>query len=42
VLFPELRNVYKENVERYGEFLAEDFLFELGNAAVLTVIRQNR
>lgn len=41
VMFPELRNVYKENVERYGEFLAEDFFLNYGNAAVLTVIRQN-
>jgi hypothetical protein len=39
-LFPELRAVYKENYERYGEFLCEEFFLQHGNAVVLQTIRQ--
>ena len=41
VMFPELRNEYKSNVDRHGVFLAEDFFLNYGNKAVLEVIRQN-
>ncbi|MEI6579208.1 MAG: hypothetical protein WCN92_07050 [Eubacteriales bacterium] len=41
VMFPELRAEYKANVDRYGEFLAEDFFTNYGTAAVIQTIRQN-
>jgi len=41
VLYPELRATYKENVEKYGEFLAEEFFSNGGTAAVISTIRQN-
>lgn len=41
VLYPELRGAYKENVDKYGEFLAEDFFANGGTAAVIDTIRQN-
>ncbi|MDR2752794.1 MAG: hypothetical protein LBB50_00610 [Oscillospiraceae bacterium] len=40
-LYPELRGEYKANYERYGEFLAEEFFLEHGNALVLDILRQN-
>ncbi|MDR3313283.1 MAG: hypothetical protein LBS96_02360 [Oscillospiraceae bacterium] len=40
-IYPELRAAYKENYEKYGEFLAEEFFLQHGNAAVLATIRQN-
>ncbi len=41
VMFPELRNAYKENIDKYGEFLAEDFFNNYGTAAVIDVIKKN-
>ena len=41
VLYPELRGAYKENVDKYGEFLAEEFFANGGTAAVIGTIRQN-
>jgi len=41
VLYPELRAAYKENIDNYGEFLAEDFFAKGGTAAVVNTIRQN-
>lgn len=41
VMFPELRSAYKENLDKYGEFLAEDFFKNYGTAAVMEVIKQN-
>jgi len=40
-IFPELREEYKANIERYGQFLPEDFFVNHGNKAVLDTIRQN-
>lgn len=40
-MFPELRAAYKENYERYGEFLAEEFFLTVGNNLVADVIRRN-
>ncbi len=40
-IYPELRDEYKNNIELYDEFLAEDFFVNHGNAAVLETIREN-
>lgn len=40
-IYPELRDEYKLNVETYGEFLAEDFFVNHGNALVLSTIQEN-
>lgn len=40
-IYPELRDEYKNNVDTYGEFLAEDFFVNHGNAIVAQVIREN-
>jgi hypothetical protein len=40
-IYPELRAAYKENYEKYGEFFAEEFFLQYGNAVVLATIRQN-
>lgn len=41
VAYPELRAEYKANVERYGEFLPEEFFKLHGNAVVHAIIREN-
>ena len=38
---PELRDAYKENIDTYGEFLAEEFFIKHGNKAVMDIIREN-
>lgn len=40
-IYPELRDEYKRNIDTYGEFLAEDFFINHGNAVVLEIIREN-
>ncbi len=40
-IYPELREEYKQNVEKYDEFLAEDFFVNYGNELVLETIREN-
>lgn len=40
-IYPELRDEYKNNVDTYGEFLAEDFFVNHGNAIVAQIIREN-
>ncbi len=40
-IYPELRDEYKSNIELYGEFLAEDFFVNHGNAVVIETIREN-
>lgn len=40
-IFPQLRDEYKKNLEAYGEFLAEDFFVNHGNAVVLETLREN-
>ncbi|MBQ8227413.1 MAG: hypothetical protein IJZ88_00200 [Clostridia bacterium] len=40
-MFPELKDAYKANVDRYGEFLPEDFFINHGNKFIEATIRQN-
>lgn len=40
-IFPQLRDEYKKNLEAYGEFLAEEFFVNHGNAVVLETLREN-
>ena len=40
-VYPELREEYKANCDRYGQFLAEDFFINHGAPVVLATIREN-
>lgn len=40
-IYPELREEYKLNCERYGQFLPEDFFINHGNKVVHETIREN-
>ncbi len=40
VMYPQLRDEYKKNIEKYGEFLPEEFFKEFGSYAIET-IKQN-
>lgn len=40
-IFPECKEEYKANVERYGEFLPEDFFLNHCNKYVIETIREN-
>lgn len=40
-IYPELREEYKANCEKYGKFLPEDFFVNHGNAVVHATIREN-
>lgn len=40
-VYPELKIYYKQNIDEYGEFLAEDFFKKYGTPAVLATIREN-
>lgn len=40
-MYPELKETYKANVERYGEFLPEDFFVNHGNKWIEATIREN-
>ena len=40
-IYPETRTAFKDNVDTYGEFLAEDFFQNHGNAVVHGIIREN-
>lgn len=40
-MYPELREMYRANVEKYGEFLAEEFFLQYGTPAAMQTIRQN-
>lgn len=40
-LYPELKDAYKENFQKYDEFLGEDFFVNHGNACVMNTIRSN-
>lgn len=39
LVYPELKTAYKENIEKYGEFLSDDFFTEHGNGYILSTIR---
>ena len=41
LVFPELRPYYKDNLEKYGEFLGEEFFESYGTAKVITAIKEN-
>ena len=41
VIYPELKEVYRANVTKYGEFLADDFFLNYGNAKVRETIQRN-
>ena len=40
-IYPELREEYKANCEKYGQFLPEEFFTKYGTAAVLETIKEN-
>ena len=40
-IIPELREPYRQNCERYGQFLPEDFFINHGNKAVIDIIKRN-
>lgn len=40
-IYPQLREEYKANIEKYGQFLPEDFFVNYGNAVVLETIKKN-
>ena len=40
-IYPELRDEYKANCDKYGQFLPEDFFVNHGNAVVLATIKEN-
>ena len=39
LVFPELRPFYKENLDKYGEFLGEEFFTKYGTAKVIDAIK---
>lgn len=41
LVFPELRPYYKENIAKYGEFLAEEFFVNYGTSKVVGAIKEN-
>ncbi len=40
-IYPELREEYRANCEKYGQFLPEDFFVNHGTAVVLDTIKEN-
>ena len=40
-IYPELKEYYKQNIEKYGEFLADDFFVNYGNAKFRETVKQN-
>lgn len=40
-LYPELKDAYKENFQKYDEFLGEDFFVNHGNAYIMQTIRSH-
>ncbi len=41
LVFPELREAYKQNIADYGEFLGEEFFTKFGTEKVIAAIKQN-
>lgn len=41
LVFPELREPYRQNIEDYGEFMEEKFFTEYGTEKVINAIKQN-
>ncbi len=42
LVFPELREMYKNNIAEYGEFLAEDFFVNYATPKVIDAIKENK
>ncbi len=42
LVFPELRDAYKENLAQYDEFLAEEFFENYGTPRVIAAIKENK
>lgn len=40
-IYPETKEAYKANIEKYGEFLVEDFFLNHCNACIINTIREN-
>ena len=40
-IFPDLKEIYRTNVTKYGEFLADDFFLNYGNAKVRETVQKN-
>lgn len=40
-VYPELKEIYKANIAKYGEFLADDFFINYGNAKFRETVQQN-
>lgn len=40
-IYPELKDYYKQNIEKYGEFLADDFFTQYGNAKFRETVKRN-
>lgn len=40
-LYPELKDAYKENFQKYDEFLGEDFFVNHANAYIMNTLRSN-
>ncbi len=41
LIYPELKEYYKQNIEKYGEFLADEFFTKYGNAKMRETIKRN-
>ena len=41
VVYPELRDEYKKNLEKYGDFMPEEFFKEKGAPVIINVIKEN-
>ncbi len=40
-IYPELKDAYKQNLEKYGEFLADDFFTKYGNEKFRETVKRN-
>ena len=41
LVFPDLRPPYKENLNKYGEFMGEEFFSDYGTAKIIAAIKEN-
>ena len=40
-IYPDLREAYKQNIEKYGEFLADEFFTKYGNESFRATVKSN-
>lgn len=40
-IYPEIKDAYKQNIEKYGEFLADDFFLNYGNEKFRETVKKN-